>query len=59
MSSSALRRGDSALLSYLLAQIGVQIDADAAAIVDFDRELKRAHWAARWGAFDRTRFGMR
>jgi signal transduction histidine kinase len=40
-------------LSYLLAQIGVQIDADAAAIVDFDRELKRARWAALWGAFDR------
>jgi signal transduction histidine kinase len=54
MSNYVPRRGDSALLSYLLAQISAQVDADAAAIVDFDRETKRAHWAARWGAFDHT-----
>lgn len=52
MPSYALARDDSALLDYLLAQISIQIDADAAAIVDFDREAKRARWVAFWGTID-------
>lgn len=54
MPSYALRHADAVLLDYLLAQIGIQIDADAAAIVDFDREAKRARWVAFWGTIDST-----
>ncbi len=47
-----LRRDDMALLNYLLAQIGIQSGADAAAVVDFNREAKCARWVAFWGAID-------
>jgi signal transduction histidine kinase len=52
MPSYTLGHADAILLDYLLAQIGIQINADAAAIVDFDREAKRARWVAFWGTID-------
>jgi signal transduction histidine kinase len=46
LNPSALSASDTALLHYVLTQIAAHLPGDASAVIAYDREAKRAMWAA-------------